>query len=129
MSVHPTTGDWVVVAVASTVTYTVAARWCMPTAKAKRRVSFAPLAGWVFLVPSATAKGYSIPYILYLFSCTLLMMAAMLVPIRKRVAAAIMEQEQNSRMKVQLNAVSVWWIVFSFAGCAAAMVRCWPLVH
>ncbi|WP_018564765.1 hypothetical protein [Streptomyces sp. PsTaAH-124] len=129
MSPHLTTSGWVVVAGATTLVYLGATRWCMPTPRAKRSISFAPLGGSVFLVPTALVKGYSAALTLYLYSCVLLMLVIMLVPVRKRVAADILEQERNPMTKVPLNAVSVWWLGLSLAGSIAAMLYFWPSVE
>ncbi|WP_406376436.1 hypothetical protein OG788_43715 [Streptomyces sp. NBC_00647] len=124
-----TTDDWVVIAGVITVIYTVAMRWCMPTPKAKRLISFAPLAGSVFLVPSAATKGYSASFTLYLYSCVLLMFVIMLVPIKNRVAADILEQEQKPWDTVPFNSASLYWIAFSFTGCTVAMLSIWPAIN
>ncbi|WAP55731.1 hypothetical protein [Streptomyces sp. S465] len=123
-----TTDGWVFVAAVTTVIYMVAMRWCMPTPKAQRRTFLAPLAGCVFLVPSAAVKGYSVSFTLYLYSCGLLMMVIMLAPVRKRVAADIAEQEQKPWTKVPLNTFSLYWLTASATGCIAAMVLLWPHV-
>ncbi|MEU6479902.1 hypothetical protein ABZ858_24050 [Streptomyces sp. NPDC047017] len=124
-----TTNDWVVIAAGTTIVYMVATRWCMPTPKAKRQISFAPLGGCVFLVPSAAVKGYSVSFTLYSYSCVLLMIVVLLVPVRKRVAADVLEQERNPWTKVQLNSVSLWWIGLSLAAGIAAMLYLRPLVE
>ncbi|MFJ3821759.1 hypothetical protein [Streptomyces nodosus] len=125
MSFHVTTNEWVLVAAVSTVIYLVATRWCMPTPKAKRSMSLAPPAGCLFLVPSAAAKGYSVSLTLYLYSCVLLTLVVMLVPVRKKVAADILEQEQKPWVKVPLNTFTWYWIPLSLTGCLAAMVYLW----
>ncbi|MFF8590515.1 hypothetical protein ACF061_03570 [Streptomyces sp. NPDC015220] len=122
MSRHPTTDDWVLIAAGVTVVYLVATRWCMPTPEAKRRISFAPPAGCVFLVPTAVVKGYSVSFTLFLYSCVLLTIVIILVPVRKRVAADILEQERNPWVKVHVNTATLWWIGLSFVGCTAAML-------
>ncbi|GAA5069743.1 hypothetical protein [Streptomyces similanensis] len=129
MYLHSTTGDWTLIATGTTIVYLVAMRWCMPTPKAKRRMSFAPLAGCVFLVPTAAAKGYSVPFTLYLYSCVLLTIVIILAPVRKRVSADILEQEQNPWIKVQASSAVLWWIGLSFAGCTAAMLYFRPFIE
>lgn len=121
-----TTNEWVLVAAVATVVHLVAMRWCMPTPKARRQTSLAPLAGCVFLVPAAAARGYSVSFTLYLYSCGLLMFVIMLAPVGKKVAADILEQERNPLTKVPLNAFSLYWIAISATGCIAAMVSLWP---
>lgn len=128
MSPHLTTDNWIVIAGVATIVYLAAMRWCMPTPKAKRYISFAPLAGLVFLVPNAAVKGYSVPFTLYLYSCVLLTFVIMLVPVKKKVAADILEQEQKPWEKVPLNMASLYWIAFSFTGCAIAMIYIWPAI-
>ncbi|MET7988304.1 MULTISPECIES: hypothetical protein [unclassified Streptomyces] len=129
MSLHLITGDWVLIAGVTTIIYTVAMRWCMPTPKTKRRISFAPLGGSVFLVPTAVVKGYSASFTLYLYSCVLLTFVIMLVPVRKRVAADILEQEQKPWDKVPFNTASLYWVIFSFTGCIIAMLCIWPAIN
>ncbi len=129
MSLHLTTDDWVLVAGVTTIIFVVAMRWCMPTPKTKRRISLAPLAGCVFLAPAAVVKGYSASYTLYLYSCVLLTFVIMLVPVRKKIAADILEQEQKPWEKVPFNMASFYWIAYSFTGCVIAMLCLWPTVQ
>jgi hypothetical protein len=128
MSHRLTTGDWILIAAVVTVIYVAVMRWCMPTPKAKRRVSLAPLAGWVFLLPNAAVKGYSVSHTLYFYSCALLMFVIMLGPVGKRVAADILEQEQKPWTKVPPNTVSLYWMGFSAVGCIVGVVCLWPLL-
>ncbi|MDR2987998.1 MAG: hypothetical protein LBV34_24490 [Nocardiopsaceae bacterium] len=129
MSPHLTTDVWVLIATASTVINIVAMRWCMPTPKAKRQISFAPLAGCIFLVPVAATKGYSLSHSLYMYSFGLLMFVIMLAPVRKKVAADILEQEKNPWIKVSPNIAALWWIGLSFTACTAAMIYLWPFIE
>lgn len=121
--------EWVLVAASVTAVYLVATRWCMPTPKAKRQISFAPLGGSVFLVPTAVVKGYSASFTLYLYCCVLLTIVVMLVPVRKKVAADVLEQERNPSTKVQLNTMSLWWIGLSLMGSIVAMLYIWPAMR
>ncbi|MFD4613561.1 hypothetical protein ACFWOT_36985 [Streptomyces sp. NPDC058440] len=129
MSHHPTAGDWGLIAAVTTIVYIAAVRWCMPTPKTKRRMSFAPLAGCVYLVPAAAIKDYSVSLTLYLYSSVLLTFVIMMVPARKRIAADILEQEQNPGIKVQVNTATLWWLGLSLTGCIAAMVYFRPFIE
>ncbi|MBC2868006.1 hypothetical protein [Streptomyces mexicanus] len=128
VSDHVTTAGWVLVAAVVTLVHLVAMRWCMPTPGAKLRVSVAPFVGLVFLVPTAVLRGYSLPHTLYLYSCVLLMFVIMLVPVRKRVMADIVEQRQKPWEKVPFNTVSLYWVTFSATGCIIAMIYLWPVL-
>ncbi len=128
MHAHLTTDDWGLIAGAVTVVYMAAMYWCMPTPKAKRRMIIAPLAGWVFLLPNATVKGYSVSHTLYFYSCALMMFVIMLVPVAKRVAADIAEQEAKPWDKVPLNTFSLYWMAGSATGCVVGMVYLWPFL-
>jgi hypothetical protein len=128
MSPHLTTEEWVLIAAVSTVINIVVMRWCIPTPKAKRQISLAPLASCVFLVPTAAAKSYSLSFTLYIYSSGLLMFVIMLMPIRKRVAADITEQEQKPWDKVPLNTFSLYWIAVSITVCAGGMAYLWPFI-
>lgn len=129
MSLHLTTDDWIVIAGVSTVIHMVAMRWCMPTPKAKRQISFVPLGGSVLLVSNAAVEGYSASFTLYLYSCLLLAFVVMLVPVGKRVAADTLEQEQKPWDKVPLNTFSLYWFAFSSTGCIVAMLYIWPAIN
>lgn len=129
MSLHLITGDWVLIAGVTTIIYTVAMRWCMPTPKAKRQISFVPLGGSVLLVSNAAVEGYSASFTLYLYSCLLLAFVVMLVPVGKRVAADTLEQEQKPWDKVPLNTFSLYWFAFSSTGCIVAMLYIWPAIN
>lgn len=128
MPSHVSTDDWILIAAVSTIIYMVAMRWCMPTPKAKRSMLFAPVAGWIFLLPNAAIKGYSVSHTLYFYSCALLMFVIMLAPVAKRVAADILEQEQKPWEKVPLNTFSLYWIAVSATGCIVGMVYLWPVL-
>jgi hypothetical protein len=128
MSAHLTTGDWSLTAAGVTVAYMSSMYWCMPTPKAKRRMVVAPLAGWIFLLPNATIKGYSVSHALYIYSCTLVMFIIMLVPVAKRVASDIAEQEEKPWDKVPLNTFSLYWMLGSATGCIAGGVYLWPFL-
>ncbi|MEU1908924.1 hypothetical protein ABZ654_19675 [Streptomyces hygroscopicus] len=125
---HLTTDDWWLIAAGVTVVYMAAMYWCMPTPKAKRRMFIAPLAGWIFLLPNAAIKGYSVPHTLYFYSCALLMFVIMLMPVAKRVASDIAEQEAKPWDKVPLNTFSMYWMFGSATGCIAGVVYLWPFL-
>ncbi|MEU9478068.1 hypothetical protein [Streptomyces sp. NPDC048191] len=129
MPAHLTTDDWGLIAAGVTVVYMAAMYWCMPTPKAKRRMVVAPLAGWIFLLPDAAIKGYSASHTLYFYSCTLVMFLIMLVPVAKRVASDIAEQEEKPWAKVPLNTFSLYWILGSATGCIAGVAYLWPFVE
>lgn len=129
MSLHLTTADWVVIAGVSTIIFMVAMRWCMPTPKSKRQISFVPLGGSAFLLSRAVVEEYSASFTLYLYSCILLTFVIMLAPIGKRVAADTLEQEQKPWDKVPLNTFSLYWFAFSSTGCIIAMVYIWPAIN
>ncbi|WP_258053544.1 hypothetical protein [Streptomyces sp. Ru72] len=126
MSDHLTTGDWWLIATGATVVYMVTMYWCMPTPKAKRRMLIAPLVGWIFLLPNAAIKGYSVSHTLYFYSCALVMFVIMLVPVARKVAADIAEQEEKPWEKVPLNTFSLYWMAGSATACAVGMVYLWP---
>ncbi|WP_234436146.1 hypothetical protein [Streptomyces sp. NRRL S-813] len=128
MHAHLTTDEWGLIAGAVTVVYMAAMYWCMPTPKAKRRMFIAPLAGWVFLLPNATIKGYSVSHTLYFYSCGLMMFVIMLMPVAKRVAADIAEQEEKPWDKVPLNTFSLYWMAGSATGCVVGVVYLWPFL-
>jgi hypothetical protein len=128
MLAHPTTDDWLLIAVGVTVVYMAAMYWCMPTPKARRRMFVAPLVGWIFLLPNAAIKGYSVSHTLYFYSCALVMFVIMLAPVAKKVAANIAEQEEKPWDKVPLNSFSLYWMVGSATGCCAGMAYLWPLL-
>lgn len=128
MLAHPTTDDWLLIAVGVTVVYMAAMYWCMPTPKARRRMFVAPLVGWIFLLPNAAIKGYSVSHTLYFYSCALVMFVIMLAPVAKKVAANIAEQEEKPWDKVPLNSFSLYWMVGSATGCGAGMAYLWPLL-
>ncbi|MFK4149622.1 hypothetical protein [Streptomyces sp. NPDC004065] len=126
MPAHLTTGDWWLIAAGATVVYLAAMHWCMPTPKARRRMFAAPAAGWVFLLPNAAMNGYSVSHTLYFYSGALLMFVIMLVPVAKKVAADIAEQEAKPWEKVPLNTFALYWMAGSSTACVAAVVYLWP---
>ncbi|GAB7106977.1 membrane protein [Streptomyces phaeofaciens JCM 4814] len=128
MSAHLTTEGWWSIAAGVTVVYMGAMHWCMPTPKARRSMFVAPLAGWIFLLPNAAIKGYSVSHTLFIYSGVLVMFIVMLVPVAKKVAADIAEQEQKPWDKVPLNAFSLYWMVGSATGCVAAVAYLWPFL-
>jgi hypothetical protein len=128
MSAQLTTGDWSLIAAGVTVVYMASMYRVMPTPKAKRRMMVAPLAGWIFLLPNAAIKGYSVPHTLYFYSCALLMFVIMLVPVAKRVASDIAEQEAKPWDKVPLNTFSLYWMAGSATGCVVGVVYLWPFL-
>ncbi|MFE9453874.1 hypothetical protein [Streptomyces sp. NPDC006739] len=128
MTAHPTTADWWLIAAGVTVVYLAVMHRCMPTPKARLRMVTAPLAGWVFLLPNAVTKGYSVSHTLYFYSCALLMLVIMLAPVAKRVAADIAEQEEKPWDRVPLNSVSLYWMCGSAAACTVGVVCLWSFV-
>lgn len=128
MHAHLTTDDWWLIAAGVTVVYTAAMYWCMPTPKAKQRMFVAPLVGWVFLLPDAVVKGYSVSHTLYFYSCVLTMFVIMLAPVAKRVAADIAEQEEKPWAKVPLNTFSLYWMAGSATASAVGVVCLWPVL-
>lgn len=129
MSAHLNTGHWVLVSAGATVVYMTAMRWAMPTPKAKLRMALAPLAGWLFLLPNAAVKGYSVAHTLFVYSGVLLMFVIMLVPVAKRVAADIAEQEEKPWEKVPLNTFSLYWILGSATVCIGAGAYLWQFIE
>ena len=123
-----TTDDWGLIAAGITVVYMATMYWCMPTQKAKRRMAIAPLAGWIFLLPNAAIKGYSVSHTLYIYSGVLLMLIIMFVPVAKRVASDIKKQEEEPWHKVPLNSFSLYWMVGSATGCIAVGAYLWPFL-
>ncbi|MDX3322358.1 hypothetical protein PV415_36270 [Streptomyces sp. ME03-5684b] len=130
MSVRLSTEGWWLIAFGATVVYTAAMYWCMPTSKARLRMFAAPLAGWLFLLPNATVKGYSVPHTLYIYSGVLLTFVVMLAPIARKVAADIREQEEKPWDKVPLNTFSLYWMIGSGTACTGAGACFWEyLAH
>ncbi|WP_143064555.1 hypothetical protein [Streptomyces colonosanans] len=100
-------------------------RWVMPTPKAKKSVSFGPLAGGMTLIMYAVVKSYSLSVTLYVYTSGLLMFLIMFVPVKKWVAADILKQEQNPGIKVKPHTASLVWFILSgttVAGIVAAVV-------
>ncbi|MGW4546725.1 hypothetical protein ACWEN4_10150 [Streptomyces violaceorubidus] len=126
MAVRLDTDGWSLLAAGVTVLYAAAMHWCMPTPTARVRAFAAPLAGWVFLLPSAMVKGYSVERTLYLYSGVLLTILVVLVPTARRVAADIKEQEDKPWDKVPLNTFSLYWMIGSGTACTALGAYLWP---
>ncbi|WP_431036295.1 hypothetical protein ACQYWQ_19885 [Streptomyces sp. P6-2-1] len=101
----------------------------MPTPKAKRGVSLVPLGGVLAGTLLALVRGHSLSYGLYLYSWALLGILVMLVPVRRRTAADILEQERNPWTKVSLNPVSTGWLVVSLLACLVGVVLLSPLAR
>ncbi|MFD8204664.1 hypothetical protein [Streptomyces sp. NPDC059701] len=129
MSAHLSTGHWTAISVGATVVYAAAMLWAMPTPKARRRMVLAPLVGWLFLLPNAAVKGYSVPRTLYVYSGVLLMFVIMFVPVAKKMAADIAEQEEKPWDKVPLNTFSLYWILGSATICTGAGAYLWQFVE
>ncbi|MCX5399099.1 hypothetical protein [Streptomyces sp. NBC_00102] len=123
---HLTTGAWWTIATFVTVVYLAAMHWTMPTPKARRRMFLAPAAGWIFLLPQAVIKGYSVPETLYVYSTVLVTFVVALTPVAKRVGADIAEQERNPWRKVPLNTFSLYWCLGALAVCGTAAICFWP---
>ncbi|MER5602983.1 hypothetical protein [Streptomyces sp. NPDC002265] len=128
MTSRPTADDWWIIAAGVTVVYMAAMYWCMPTQKAKQRMVIAPLVGWIYLLPSAMVKGYSASHALYIYSVALAMFIVMFVPVAKRVAADIVEQEEKPWLKVPLNSFAWYWMLGVFTVFAAGMAYLWPFL-
>ncbi|RKN37190.1 hypothetical protein [Streptomyces hoynatensis] len=125
MFLHLPVSAWVAVAAVVTVGHVAVMRWCMPTRKGKRSVSFIPLVLGVAMVGSSGTKGVSFPAALYLYSAVLLLLVVMIAPVRKSVAADILRQEQNPDVKVELNGVAMTWITVSLLAGLLAVVGVW----
>ncbi|MFE2580088.1 hypothetical protein [Streptomyces sp. NPDC059378] len=128
MTSRPTADDWWIIAAGVTVVYMAAMYRCMPTQKAKRRMFVAPLVGWIYLLPSATIKGYSVSHALYIYSGVLAMFIAMFVPVAKRVAADIAEQEEKPWAKVPVDSFALYWMIGVATVCVAGMAYLWPFL-
>ncbi|GAA5057321.1 hypothetical protein [Streptomyces similanensis] len=128
MTSRLTTDDWWLIAAGVTVVYMAAMYWCMPTQKAKLRMFIAPLAGWLYLLPNAAIKGYSTSHALYIYSGVLAMFVIMFVPVAKRVASDIAEQEEKPWVKVLPNTFALSWMLGSATACTAGMVYLWPFL-
>ncbi|WP_238426429.1 hypothetical protein [Streptomyces adustus] len=128
MPSHLTTDDWGLIAAGVTVVYMAAMYRCMPTQKAKWRMVIAPLAGWVFLLPNAAIKGYSVSHTLYVYSGVLMMFVIMFVPVAKRVASDIGEQEEKPWSKVPVNTFALYWMIGAATVCIGGGAYLWPFV-
>ncbi|MFJ9006503.1 hypothetical protein [Streptomyces canus] len=125
MFLHLPMYAWALVSAAVTPAHIALMRWSMPTRKGKRSVSFIPLALGATLLMYALAKSYSFSVTLYLYSSILMMFVIMIVPVRKRVAAEILEQEEHPDIKVKVDALSLVWITFSLFVTMGAVVAVW----
>ncbi|MFC7818270.1 hypothetical protein ACFUTR_26985 [Streptomyces sp. NPDC057367] len=129
MSADLTTAQWLLVSAGATVVYMATMAWIMPTPKARLRTVLAPFAGWVFLIPNAAVKGYSVDHTLYIYSGVLLMFVIMFAPVAKRVAADIAEQEEKPWDKVPLNSFSLYWMLGSATVCIGVGAYLWRIIE
>ena len=125
MFLHLSTYAWTLIAVVVTPIHFSVMRLCMPTAKSKKSVSFMPLVGGLFLWASAVVKGFTAAETLFLYSSILLIFVIAFAPVRKRIAADILEQEQNPGIKVQPNMLAMWWIAMSIGITMLAVIAVW----
>ncbi|MET7893882.1 hypothetical protein ACGFY3_26180 [Streptomyces mirabilis] len=128
MSAHVSRDGWVLIAGVVTIVHVAAMRWCMPTPKTKQRITLAPFVGLILLVPNAMVKGYSFSFTLYLYCCVLLGFIVLLVPVRKKIMADTLEQEQKPWDKVPLNTVTLYWMPISITVCIIGAVLLWPVL-
>ncbi|MFF3981268.1 hypothetical protein [Streptomyces sp. NPDC001828] len=117
--------DWILIAAVVTPVHVGVMRWCMPTAKSKKSVSFIPLVGGAFLWVSAAVKGFTAAETLFLYSSILLIFVIAFAPVRKRVAADIRGQERNPGIKVQPDMFALWWIFMSIGIAVLAVIAAW----
>ncbi|MER6108584.1 hypothetical protein [Streptomyces hirsutus] len=113
MFLHLPTYAWALIAAAVTPIHISLMRWSMPTPKAKKNVSFIPLVLGLIMLIHVVSEDNSLSIILYLYSAILMIFVIMIVPVRKRVSADILRQEQNPDIKVQVDKLSMAWITFS----------------
>ncbi|MEV6673561.1 hypothetical protein [Streptomyces sp. NPDC051162] len=125
MFLHLSTYAWALIAAVITPIHFSVMRWCMPTAKSKRSISFMPLVGGLFLWASAAVKGFTAAETLFLYSSVLAIFVIAFAPVRKRIAADILEQEQNPGIKVQPNVFALWWIAMSMTIATLAVIAAW----
>jgi hypothetical protein len=116
---------WAAIAAAVTPLHIALMRWSMPTPKGKTSVSFIPLVLGAALLLFALAESYSFAVTLYLYAAILLTFLVMIVPVRKWVAADILEQERNPDIKVKVHTPSLVWITFSMFVMIAIVVGVW----
>ncbi|MFD8541399.1 hypothetical protein [Streptomyces rubrogriseus] len=128
MTADITTAQWFLVSAGVTVIYMAAMAWVMPTPRARLRMVLVAPAGWVFLLPSAVVKSYSVAHTLYIYCGALLMFVVMFVPVAKRVAADIAEQEEKPWDKVPINMPSLYWMFGSATVCIGVGAYCWHFV-
>ncbi|GGV80748.1 hypothetical protein GCM10010512_00570 [Streptomyces thermoviolaceus subsp. thermoviolaceus] len=88
-----------------------------------------PLAGGLLTVANAAAEGNSVDLTLHLCSSISLMFVIMLVPVAKKVAADIEEQERKPWTKVPLTSFSLCWMATTAAVCVAGTACGWPFVE
>ncbi|MFD5649811.1 hypothetical protein [Streptomyces sp. NPDC127039] len=128
MTADITTAQWFLVSAGVTVVYMAAMAWVMPTPKARLRMVLVPLAGWVFLLPNAAVKGYSIAHTLYIYCGALLTFVVMFVPVANKVAADIAEQEEKPWDKVPVNMPSLYWMFGSATACIGVGAYFWQFI-
>ncbi|MEU8123381.1 hypothetical protein AB0C21_32100 [Spirillospora sp. NPDC049024] len=125
MFLHLPAYVWVLVAALLTPAHIAFMRYAMPTPKGKKSVSFIPLVLGAAMLMSAAVKGYSFSVTLYWYSAVLLIFVIMIAPVRRRVAADILRQEQTPDIKVKVDKVSLVWITFSMIGTIGIAVAVW----
>ncbi|MFD9025568.1 hypothetical protein [Streptomyces parvulus] len=116
---------WAAVAVAVTPVHIALMRWTMPTPKGKKSVSFIPLVLAPVMLSYALARSYSLSVTLYFYAAILLTFVIMIAPVKKWVAADILEQERNPSTEVKLHTPSLVWITFSMLCMVGATVGVW----
>ncbi|WP_432133248.1 MULTISPECIES: hypothetical protein [unclassified Streptomyces] len=116
---------WFLIAAAVTPLHIAVMRWAMPTPSGKKSVSFIPVVLGATLLLFAVVKSYSVATTLYFYSATLLIFVVMVAPVRNRVAADILKQEQNPDIKVKLNTLSLVWVTFSMLLSIGVVVGVW----
>ncbi|MFF0090741.1 hypothetical protein [Streptomyces canus] len=125
MFLHLPAYAWILIAAVVTPAHIALMRWAMPTPKGKRSVTFIPLVLGAVLLMYAVVKSYSFSVTLYLYSSVLIMFLAMILPVRKRVASEILEQEENPDIKVKVDTLSLVWITFSLFVTMGIVVAVW----
>ncbi|MEU6339618.1 hypothetical protein ABZ883_01505 [Streptomyces sp. NPDC046977] len=116
---------WVVIAVVVTAFHVVMMRWSMPTPRAKKSVSFIPVAAVPVVLIRAIFASAPLSVTLYLYSATMLIFVIVIAPVRKRVAADILKQEQNPGVKVKADTLSLVWITFSLVVSVVVVAAVW----
>ncbi|WP_053852594.1 hypothetical protein [Streptomyces sp. NRRL B-24085] len=125
MFLHLPTYAWALMAAVVTPAHIALMRWAMPTPKGKRSVSFIPLVLGAVLLMYAVANSYSASVTLYLYSSVLLMFLVVILPVRKRVASEILEQEENPDSEVKVDGLSLAWITFSLLVTMGIVIAVW----